>query len=244
MAVHELESVPSRADGEAAQAPSDGDARLGDGYKRAFDLAILVVSLVVLFPVWIVLCAVIPLAIWLGDRGPVFYAQRRVGRGGREFTAFKFRTMFEGAEKLTGPIWAADHDPRITRVGKVLRPLHLDELPQILSIARGDMSLVGPRPERPELVRRFAEEVPGFSSRLRARPGLTGLAQVRGIYDSHPRDKLRYDNLYIRRLGPVLDLKLLAVTALVVLIGRSRAHAAIKLLRHRVCKRAVTSPPL
>ena len=193
-----------------------------DGYKRGFDLAIVAVSLVVLSPLWIALCAAIMLAIWLADRGPVFYAQRRVGRGGREFTAFKFRTMRADAEKLTGPVWAAGRDPRTTRVGRVLRPLHLDEMPQLFNILRGDMSLVGPRPERPELVRRFVEEVPGFSSRLRVLPGLTGLAQVRGRYDLHPRNKLRYDNLYARRLGPVLDLKLLVVTVAVVLVGKPR----------------------
>ncbi len=225
MAVPELEGVPDGAGGEAAKAPADEDTPVGDGYKRAFDLTILAVSLVVFSPIWIVLCAGILLAIWLDDRGPLLYAQRRVGRGGREFTAFKFRTMLDDAEKLTGPVWAAGHDPRTTRVGRVLRPLHLDEMPQLLNILRGEMSLVGPRPERPELVRHFVEEAPRFSSRLRVLPGLTGLAQVRGRYDLPPRDKLRYDNLYIRRLGPVLDLKLLVLTVFVVLIGRPRLQA-------------------
>ena len=179
-------------------------------------------------PFWVTLWVLIPLAIWLCDRGPIFYVQRRVGRGGREFTAYKFRTMQADAERLTGPVWAAGHDPRTTTVGKVLRPLHLDEMPQLLNIIRGDMSLVGPRPERPELVRRFAEEVPGFSSRLRVPPGLTGLAQVRGQYDLHPRHKLLYDNLYVRRLGPCLDLKLLALTVVVVLIGKPRMVAGRK----------------
>jgi lipopolysaccharide/colanic/teichoic acid biosynthesis glycosyltransferase len=226
LAVPELESVPDGAGGKAAKAPTDEDTRVGDGYKRAFDLTILVTSLVVLAPIWLLVCAVILLAIWLDDRGPLFYAQRRVGRGGREFTAFKFRTMLADAEKLTGPVWAAGHDPRTTRVGKVLRPLHLDEMPQLLNILMGDMSLVGPRPERPELVRRFLQEAPGFSSRLKVLPGLTGLAQVRGRYDLPPSDKLRYDNLYIRRLGPILDLKLLAITLFVVLIGRTRLQAS------------------
>ena len=134
--------------------------------------------------------------------------------------------MLDDAEKLTGPVWAAGHDPRTTRVGRVLRPLHLDEMPQLFNILRGDMSLVGPRPERPELVRRFVEEVPEFSSRLRVLPGLTGLAQVRGRYDLHPRHKLRYDNLYIRCISPLLDLKLLALTVVVVIIGRPRMGAS------------------
>ncbi len=222
MAVPEIEGVPDRAGRKAAEAPLDDGAPVGDGYKRAFDITIVTASLVVFSPIWLLLAAVIPLAIWLNDRGPVFYAQRRVGKGGREFTALKFRTMLADAERLTGPVWASGHDPRATRVGKVLRLLHLDEMPQLYNILRGDMSLVGPRPERPELVSRFVQEVPGFSSRLRVLPGLTGLAQVRGRYDSPPRDKLRYDNLYIRRLGPVLDLKLLAATPVVVLIGKHR----------------------
>ena len=226
MADSELEGVPDGAGRKAAHAPSDEDTPVGDGYKRAFDLAIVTVSVVVLAPLWLLLWVLIPLAIWMNDRGPVFYAQRRVGRGGREFTAYKFRTMQADAERLTGPVWASGRDPRTTSVGKVLRPFHLDEMPQFLNIIRGDMSLVGPRPERPELVRRFAEQVPGFSSRLRVLPGLTGLAQVRGHYDSPPRDKLRYDNLYIRHLGPVLDLKLLVATVLVVLIGKSRLGAS------------------
>ena len=226
MAVPELEGVPDGAGGEAAKAPADEDTPVGDGYKRAFDLTILAVSLVVFSPIWIVLCAAILLAIWLDDRGPLLYAQRRVGRRGREFTAFKFRTMLDDAEKLTGPVWAAGHDPRTTRVGRVLRPLHLDEMPQLFNILRGDMSLVGPRPERPELVRRFVEEVPEFSSRLRVLPGLTGLAQVRGRYDLHPWHKLKYDNLYIKCISPLLDLKLLALTVVVVLIGRPRMGAS------------------
>ena len=186
MAVPELESVPDGAGGKAAKAPTDEDTRVGDGYKRAFDLTILVTSLVVLAPIWLLVCAVILLAIWLDDRGPLFYAQRRVGRGGREFTAFKFRTMLDDAEKLTGPVWAAGHDPRTTRVGKVLRPLHLDEMPQLLNILRGDMSLVGPTPGAPGAGAAFRRmRLPGFSSRLRVLPGLTGLAQVRGRYDLH-----------------------------------------------------------
>ena len=121
----------------------------------------IILAHLLLFPLFVVLWIGIPLAIWIGDRGPVFYLQERVGQSGRRFQVIKFRTMVSGAESETGPVWAAERDSRTTRVGRILRMLHLDELPQVINILRGEMSVVGPRPERPELVERFSRDVPG-----------------------------------------------------------------------------------
>ena len=161
----------------------------------------------------------IPAAIWLGDRGPVFYTQVRVGKGGRPFRLIKFRTMIQDAEAETGPVWAGRADRRITRIGRFLRRFRLDELPQVINMWKGEMSLVGPRPERPELVESFSREIPDFGQRLMVRPGFAGLAQVRGRYSTRPRHKLRYDNLYIQRMTPWLDIKLLFQSVWVVARG-------------------------
>ena len=189
----------------AANAPADG-------YKRAFDLVFIIMVYLLFAPLWLLLWLAIPIIIWLEDGGPVFYIQERVGWRGKHFKLIKFRTMIPDAENLTGPVWATRNDPRLTKVGKRLRWFHLDEIPQVVNILRGDMSLVGPRPERPVLAERFDREAPGFSQRLRVRPGIAGLAQVRGGYWIAPSDKLRYDNLYIKNMGPWLDLKLLLLS--------------------------------
>lgn len=183
-------------------------------YKRPFDIALIALAFLTLLPVWVLLLLAIPVAIYLEDRGPVLYTQRRLGRGGRHFRLMKYRTMVVGAERQTGPVLAARSDDRVTKVGRALRRSHLDELPQVVNILVGDMSLVGPRPERPEISERWRRKVPGFSRRLRVRPGIAGLAQARADYHAHPRDKLRYDNLYIAKMGPLLDCKLLAVCVL------------------------------
>ena len=188
-----------------------------DGYKRPFDLATIILVHVLLVPLFAALWIAIPLVIWLGDRGSVFYVQERVGRSGRRFNVIKFRTMNREAESQTGPVWAAEQDRRATRVGRFLRTFRLDELPQVVNILKGEMSIVGPRPERPELVEQFSREVPTFSDRLRVRPGVAGLAQVQGNAQTRPRDKLRYDNLYIETLNPCMDIKLLFLSVWVVL---------------------------
>lgn len=197
-------TVPSAA-GEAELPAAVGR----DGYKRPFDLAVLLLAHLLLLPLWVLFWTLIPLVIKLSDGGPVFYTHARVGRHGQVFRIIKFRTMIVGAENATGPVWAAEEDQRVTKVGCLLRRTHLDEMPQVLNVLRGEMSLVGPRPERPELTEQFCRETPGFHRRLRVRPGIGGLAQVRGKYDTQPRHKLRYDNLYIANLSPGLDLKLL-----------------------------------
>lgn len=179
------------------------------GYKRPLDLSIIIAAGILLLPFWLILWLAILLAIRLEDGGRVFYVQCRVGQGGRHFRLFKFRTMMKDAECATGPVWAARQDPRLTRVGRVLRRFHLDEMPQLFNVLRGDMSLVGPRPERPELLKRIERDVPAFAQRLRIRPGLAGLAQIQVGYHADPQTKLRYDKLYMATMSPLLDLKLL-----------------------------------
>ena len=180
-------------------------------YKRPFDLAVLALAGVGLLPLWLVLGAAIALAVRLESRGPMLYRQLRLGRGGRVFAMLKFRTMVEGAEAGTGPVWPSERDGRTTAVGRVLRRFHLDELPQVVHVLRGEMSLVGPRPERPELAERIERAVLGFGERLRVRPGIAGLAQARGADHMDLQSKLFYDRVYIATMGPGLDLKLCAL---------------------------------
>src|SRR5262245_15585779 len=180
--------------------------------KIALDFLLAVTVSVVAAPV-ILLAA---LAVKLTSRGPAFYTQTRVGRNGRLFTIYKIRTMIHNAESLTGPRWAIPGDPRITRLGQLLRASHLDELPQLFNVLRGDMSLTGPRPERPEFVRELEKALPSYRQRLAVRPGVTGLAQVRLPADTDlesVRRKLQYDLYYIRELSPWLDLRLVLCTA-------------------------------
>jgi lipopolysaccharide/colanic/teichoic acid biosynthesis glycosyltransferase len=153
----------------------------------------------------------------LTSQGPAFYTQTRVGKNGRLFTIYKIRTMINKCESLTGPRWAIPDDPRITRLGQFLRLSHLDELPQLINVLRGDMSLIGPRPERPEFIPKLERAIPWYRDRLAVRPGVTGLAQVHlpGDTDVNSvRRKLAYDLYYIERLSPWLDLRILLCTAL------------------------------
>jgi lipopolysaccharide/colanic/teichoic acid biosynthesis glycosyltransferase len=156
----------------------------------------------------------------LTSRGPAFYTQTRMGRRGRPFTIYKLRTMIHNCESLTGPRWAMPDDPRVTWVGSFLRKAHLDELPQLLNVLRGDMSLIGPRPERPELIPELEQELPRYRERLAVRPGLTGLAQIQLPPDTDlgsVRRKLACDLFYVEHFGPRLDLGLLVCTVLYVL---------------------------
>ena len=176
--------------------------------KRSIDLVFAAVGLVVTAP----LLALVALGVKLSSPGPVLYRQERVGEKGRRFVLYKFRTMRADAERLSGPTLAVSGDPRITPLGRVLRLSHLDELPQLYNILVGEMSLVGPRPERPFFVEQFARSVPNYAERLKLRAGLTGLAQVSGKYTTDPKDKLRYDLLYARAYSPLQDLRILLHT--------------------------------
>jgi lipopolysaccharide/colanic/teichoic acid biosynthesis glycosyltransferase len=181
-----------------------------DSYKRWFDLTILGLAHALALPIWALLWTFIPLLIWLGDRGPVFYKQKRVGMEGRAFTVLKFRTMVLDADRK-GPAWTTDGDVRVTRVGRLLRRTGLDELPEILNIWKGEMSLVGPRALDVDEEKLLERQIPGFEGRLQVLPGLTGLAQVYDRTDDS-LDKFRYDQEYLRRMGPWLDLKLLVLS--------------------------------
>ena len=196
-----------------------GAARYAGGWaKRAVDVLASALLLGLSLPFWPMLA----LMVKIGSRGPVFYRQTRMGRGGRVFFIRKFRSMIHPAEE-NGALWAGEGDPRITVVGHVLRRLHLDELPQMLNVLRGDMSLVGPRPERPEFVRRLGDEIPHYDLRHRVKPGITGWAQVNYPYASSVEassEKLDWDLFYVLNAGMALDMKILLRTAFAVLKWR------------------------
>jgi lipopolysaccharide/colanic/teichoic acid biosynthesis glycosyltransferase len=160
------------------------------------------------------------LAVKCSSRGPGIYTQTRLGRAGRTFTIYKIRTMRIDAEAGTGAVWAQKNDPRVTRLGKILRTLHIDELPQLWNVLRGEMRLVGPRPERPAIANKLRLVIPNYDGRLAVKPGLTGLAQIHLPPDETVRSvrrKLGYDLAYVRTAGAWLDAKILACTALKVL---------------------------
>jgi exopolysaccharide biosynthesis polyprenyl glycosylphosphotransferase len=164
--------------------------------QRLLDLLLVALQLPLALPLGL-LCAV---AVKVTSRGPVFFRQERMGRWGREFMLYKFRTMVADAERLTGPVWARENDPRITPLGRFLRRARLDELPQLWNVIKGDMSLVGPRPERRFFVESLREKIPLYDSRHAVRPGLTGWAQIRYAYaasDEDARQKLSYELFYI-----------------------------------------------
>ncbi|HZQ96679.1 MAG TPA: TIGR03013 family XrtA/PEP-CTERM system glycosyltransferase [Candidatus Sulfotelmatobacter sp.] len=165
----------------------------------------------------------VALAVKLSSKGPVFYRQERVGRGGEVFYCYKFRTMRQDAEADTGATWATDDDPRITKVGKYLRLLRLDEIPQLWCVLKGDMHFVGPRPERPEFVQWLSREIPYYNLRHVVRPGVTGWAQVQYKYGNtleDAREKLQYDLFYIKNASIGLDLLIMFQTVKIVLLGR------------------------
>jgi len=215
--------------------------------KRTFDIFTAMIGFILSAPIFLVL----PIIIKLDSPGPVFFRQLRVGINrrqfdrrhaqvrsavdrrardrrrnnlyGRPFQIIKFRSMVEGAEKKCGPVWATNNDPRVTRLGAFLRKTRLDELPQLINVLKGEMSLVGPRPERPFFVEKLSHKVPGFLDRLRVVPGITGLAQVKNGYDTSidgVHQKIDYDLSYIRGWSLIKDLKILLATIVVVVTGR------------------------
>jgi lipopolysaccharide/colanic/teichoic acid biosynthesis glycosyltransferase len=198
-----------RADGQAIPRPR------GHRYAWYKSLTESSLALLLLLPAVPVILAA-ALLVKLTSSGPVFYSQRRVGLNGRSYTLYKIRTMFHDCERFTGPRWATLQDPRITPVGSWLRRLHVDELPQLWNVLRGEMSLVGPRPERPEIAAQLERVVPGYRKRLVLRPGLTGLAQVQLPADcdvASVRTKLAHDLFYVHNFSLSLDLRILLCTA-------------------------------
>jgi len=198
---------------EVVKNPRDDLAYL---FKRLTDFVIAAALAILVLP----LALLAALAVKLSSPGPVFYRQRRVGQGGQQFTIWKFRTMLDRAESASGPVLASHEDQRVTPIGRVLRATRIDEIPQLWNVLNGTMSLIGPRPERPEFVRRYAEEIPGYLERLQVKPGLTGLAQVNGEYHTSPAYKLKYDLAYIYNYSLVLDLKIMAETVKVMVTRR------------------------
>lgn len=186
--------------------------------KIFIDYFISIFVLLIGLPLWMVLAAVIK----LDSKGPLFYRQERVGKGGKIFSVFKFRSMVNDAEESSGPVWAGKNDSRVTRFGKYLRKSRMDEIPQLLNVIRGEMSIVGPRPERPVFVEELRKMYPFYQKRLTIKPGLTGWAQVKLEYDvdmESVANKLRYDFFYIENQSIFLDLEILARTLKVVLTG-------------------------
>ena len=191
---------------------------LYDAWKRLFDILASLALLTLAVPIMLLLS----LIVRLSSPGPAIYCQRRLTTGRRVFTIFKFRTMVSDAETGSGAVWASKNDCRVTKIGKFMRKTRLDELPQLINVLIGDMSLIGPRPERPEIAADLQKEFPNFMRRCEVPAGLTGLAQVSSGYadsvDSY-KDKLKHDLIYVDNRSIILDFKILLKTVLVVLTG-------------------------
>jgi len=184
--------------------------------KEIMDVMGSLTLLIIATPVMLI----VALAIVLDSKGPLFYRQLRTGKGGKEFTLIKFRSMVDKAEEDTGAVWAGKDDPRVTGIGRIIRPLRLDELPQLINVLKGEMSLVGPRPERPVFVKQLQQEIPYYNRRLTVKPGITGWAQIKHGYDESlddVRKKLRYDFFYMENMSLRLDLKILLATIWVMI---------------------------
>jgi len=191
------------------------------GMKRFFDFLFSFVSILVLSPFFVL----IGLIIKLSSKGPIIYSQERLGFKGMPYRIYKFRSMIVDAEEKSGPVWTSDDDPRITSAGRILRKYRIDELPQLINVVLGQMSLIGPRPERPYFTKKLKEKFPLYDRRFRVRPGITGWSQIKhpsDLEEEDVRQKLRYDFYYIENLSLNLDLKILISTIVVVLSGKGR----------------------
>jgi len=189
--------------------------------KRIMDVTVSIFLLIGFLPIWIFVTIIIKLE----SRGPVLFRQKRVGKDGKIFTVYKFRSMVQDAEKETGPVWAGEKDPRVTFFGKIIRKLRIDEIPQFINVLINDMSLIGPRPERPFFVDKLKRKIPLYTRRLRMKPGITGWAQIKGGYDTtieNVKKKLEYDLFYIENVSLRMDLKILLNTVYVMLRGKGQ----------------------
>ncbi|UCC41562.1 MAG: TIGR03013 family PEP-CTERM/XrtA system glycosyltransferase [Candidatus Aminicenantes bacterium] len=200
---------------------SDGfvKSKISRATNRLVGLLLSALMLLFLFP----LMLLVAVAIKLNSRGPVLFVQERVGENGKVYTLYKFRSMVADAEKGSGPVWASEDDPRITRVGKLIRKLRVDELPQLWNVFKGNMSFVGPRPERPFFAEKLKKTIPYYNERFSVKPGVTGWAQIKYAYGASEEDaleKLKYDLYYIKNMSLVMDLTVIFHTAKIVLLGR------------------------
>jgi len=189
--------------------------------KRFIDVVTALVVILGFLPLWIL----VSLLIKLTSHGPIFFKQKRVGKDGKIFKVYKFRSMYQDAEKSTGPVWADKHDPRVTPIGRILRKTRIDEIPQFINILDGDMSLVGPRPERPYFVDQLKRHIPLYTRRLKIKPGITGWAQIKGEYDSTiegVKKKLEYDLFYAENMSLRMDFKIIFNTILIMLRGKGQ----------------------
>ena len=182
--------------------------------KRLIDFLFSIVLLIPAIPI----CLISAIFIMLETKGSPLYIQERVGLNGDKFKIYKLRSMYSDAEK-DGHMWAEKEDSRITKVGSIIRKTRIDELPQLINIIRGEMAIIGPRPERPEFIEEFLKEIPDFNDRLAVKPGITGWAQVNGGYELSPKEKLQYDQYYIKHENLTLDLLILFKTIKVVFTG-------------------------
>jgi exopolysaccharide biosynthesis polyprenyl glycosylphosphotransferase len=189
--------------------------------KRIIDIIFSAIGIITILPIWILVI----IFIKIDSKGPIFYTQERCGKNNQNFHIIKFRSMITGAENETGPVWSDLEDERITRIGKFLRRLHIDETPQLFNILKGEMSIVGPRPERPYFIKKLNKEYPFYHRRLKIRPGITGWAQIKQPFDTTVKDvrqKLKFDFYYIENLSFKLDLKIIINTIWVVFWGHPR----------------------
>lgn len=182
--------------------------------KSIIDFVLAIIGLLISSPILLLFCIIIKLE----SKGPAFYTQERVGLNGVNFKVIKLRSMHIDAE-VKGAQWAMKNDPRVTKIGGVIRKTRIDEIPQLINVLKGEMSLIGPRPERPVFTKQFNNEIPGFTNRLVVKPGVTGWAQVNGGYEISPKEKLQYDLYYINNMSFGMDIKIILKTALVVLTG-------------------------
>jgi exopolysaccharide biosynthesis polyprenyl glycosylphosphotransferase len=183
--------------------------------KYLFDKIFSLIFIILFLPFYII----IAILIKLDSKGPIFYLQKRVGKNYKEFNIIKFRTMKQDAEKQSGPVFAKENDDRITKLGLFLRKTRLDETTQFFNVIKGDMSIIGPRPERMVFVKKFEKEILGYSNRMKIKPGITGLAQIYGKYDTDAKDKLKYDMIYFNNLGFLLEIQILFTTIRVIFTG-------------------------